>query len=121
MSAALWPLTPRGTRRILCSQDNGLPLLVIRPEHPEVALAVAQVCVIQQDNMLFEVLPAHVGLDTYTVRGWMGPTDIAKKRGTIIDRDGRFLEAIVPGDSFVTVERPEILRVGGTLGAEKSS
>jgi hypothetical protein len=96
-------------------------MLVIRPDRPEAALAIAQACVAQQDTVIFESLPAYVGLDTYTVRGWMGPTDVAKKRGTIVDRDGRFLEPIVAGDSFITVERPEVLRVGGTLGAEQSS
>lgn len=86
--------------RHLIRHADGEPLSVIRPANPKLALALATVCVQQQDAGLFQRLPSEVG--DYTIQGWLGVN------GKILDRDGRTIGELEPGDSFVTlVEDPE--------------
>lgn len=76
--------------------EDGKPLAVIRPANPSLALAVAQVAVKKADKALFDRLPNEVG--DYTFRGWL-----AEGKPCIVDKNGRYLEDLKPGDSFVTL------------------
>jgi hypothetical protein len=118
VTTALWPLSGKALRRVL--HKDGVPVLVIRPDRPAVAvaLAIASACLRNNDSEVFGHLPEEVGIEEYTVRGWFGPLDAGKKRATIVDRSGKFLEFVATGDSFISVTKPEALRIGARLTEE---
>jgi hypothetical protein len=96
MKAELTPLTDRGRARAV--KDNGEPLMVIRPSNPTLALQLAKIAVEKNDKALFDRLPNEVGLDNYTIQGWLGP------KGKLLDRDGNVIGECKPGDSFITMK-----------------
>jgi hypothetical protein len=75
--------------------EDGLPLSVIRPANPALAIAIAKVAVAKQDGALFQRLPVEVS--DYTFVGWLS----ADKR-CIVDENGKRIGDLQAGDSFVT-------------------
>ena len=87
-------MKPRSLNRIHIA-DNGLPILVIRPDNPKLALAIAQVALKRQDKALLDRLPDEVG--KYTFVGYL-----AEGGRNILNADCRVIGEIQPGDSLVT-------------------
>lgn len=79
---------------------DGLPLMVIRPKDPKMALLLAQIAIEKQDTALMARLPSEVGADTYTFMGYAARNK--KGRLAIVDKQGTWVGNLEPGDSFVT-------------------
>lgn len=79
--------------------DGSEPLIVIRPADPELALRLVKDCVETNDPELFAKIVLQE--QDYTYRGFLG------KNGKILDENGRYLELLKPGDSFVTVKNSD--------------
>jgi hypothetical protein len=84
--------------------DHGQPLVVLRPDKPEIALAISKEAlatndVKRLDNLLTEAESKGV---QYTFAGWL-----AVGGKDVIDKDGKIIDHTKPGDSFVTIaEKP---------------
>ena len=87
-------------RLTIVRDEKGEAMKVIRPESPALALAIARTALAKNDGALFERLPEEVG--RYTYRGLLG----RGKGGAsyVVDEHGHIIEALEPGDSFVTGE-----------------
>jgi hypothetical protein len=81
--------------KIALSPDTGEPLAVIRPKSASVALSLAKTALSENDAKLFQSIPE---AQDYVFVGWL-------ERGgeRIIDKEGRELGKLEPGDSFVTL------------------
>jgi len=79
--------------------EDGQQMKIIRPDNPELAMAIAKVAVEKNDHALFDRLPAEVG--DYTFVGFAA-LDRAKSRAVVVDARGKYLEDMRAGDSFVT-------------------
>jgi len=79
---------------------DGLPLGVIRPKDPAMALRIAAIAFEKQDADLMARLPEEVGADSYTFLGYAARDK--KGRSAIVTKDGVWVAALEPGDSYVT-------------------
>jgi hypothetical protein len=76
---------------------DGECLAVVRPQRPELAIAIANVALAKQDTTVLEQLPD----DDYTFVGWLSAD------GTrVLDEEGRAVGELQRGDSLVTLKRP---------------
>jgi hypothetical protein len=79
---------------------DGLPLMVIRPKDPVMALRIAKIAFEKQDMDLLDRLPNEVGADSYTFLGYAAQDK--KGKSAIVTKDGVWVGTLEPGDSFVT-------------------
>ena len=79
---------------------DGQRLMVARPSDPRVPLALARAAHATQSQEAFRDIPADAEAAgvTYTFRGYLA----AHPGGWIVDEEGRVLEPLQPGDSFLT-------------------
>ena len=85
---------------------DGQKLMVMRPKDPGLALKLAETARAANDQPLFQsVLEAQ----DYVFKGYLGRRAKGLNKGefAIVSEDGRFLEEILPGDSFIT-ETPDV-------------
>jgi hypothetical protein len=74
---------------------DGQRLAVMRPQAPALALSIAQTAMQSQDRSLLAELPD----GDYAMVGWLGADG-----ASVVDDDGKDVDAIRPGDSFVTFQ-----------------
>ena len=79
---------------------DGLPLMVIRPKDPAMALRIAKIAFEKQDMDLLDRLPNEVGADSYTFLGYAARDK--RGRSAIVTKEGVWVGELEPGDSFVT-------------------
>jgi hypothetical protein len=84
---------------------DGLPLMVVRPDDPAKALAVAAECARTNDNARLANMLEECG--PYKFVGY------ATHSTGIVDTKGREVDRLAPGDSFIT-ERDVFTGKGGT-------
>jgi len=82
---------------------DGQRLIVARPSDPRVPLALARAAHAAQSQEAFGDIPADAEAAgvIYTFRGYLA----AHPGGWIVDEEGRVLERLQPGDSFLTPGR----------------
>lgn len=78
---------------------DGQRMQVIRPKNPQLALAIARVALARQDMALMNRLPEEVGIESYTLVGFLGRRG---KRTGILDERGNVVGELKAGDSFVS-------------------
>jgi len=82
--------------KIALSPDTHEPLAVIRPKDPKIALALSKTALDANDEKLFQSM---LEAQDYTFVGWL---EVGGKR--IIDKGGKEIGELQPGDSFVTLK-----------------
>lgn len=87
-------MKPRSLNRIYFPV-KGLPMLVMRPDKPELAVALAETAAKNQDRSLFAKIPEIVS--GYTFIGYL-----AEGGRKILDAECNVIGEPQPGDSFVT-------------------
>jgi hypothetical protein len=94
------------------ARNARVPLQVIRPDDPELALAIAKVALEKKDGALLGRLPAEVG--RYTFMGYAAQAP-SRKVVLIVDLEMKVLGEMRRGDSFVTGVK---LSIGTTFAAD---
>jgi hypothetical protein len=94
------------------SRRPDVPLQVIRPDNPELALQIAKIALDKQDGALLGRLPAEVGGYTFMGYAAMAPQ---RKVVLIVDLEMKVLGEMQRGDSFVTGVQ---LAIGSSFAAD---
>lgn len=93
-----------GRQKIAVSEDDGLQIMVIRPNDPNFALALARTALDENDGAALDRLPSEVedAGGQYTFVGWLPETRADVPSGYVVDAGGFISGEIRPGDSLVT-------------------
>jgi hypothetical protein len=92
-----------GNLAIAMSPEENKQLLVLRPDDTAKALALARQAMEENDAILLQEIPVRV--QDYTFVGYLSRPvrDGKEHRVFAVDKHGKIVDAIQPGDSFVTV------------------
>jgi hypothetical protein len=85
---------------------DGKPMMIVRPDRPSVALAVARSAIETQDVQRLSQLPKGAG--GYTFVGYLAKAPRKyRNRALAINEHGDIVDEAQPGDSFITAKDAE--------------